>query len=119
MEHTYRTAGRFQPQAALGAAGPTGPCANQLLPPVVLVGAGQLPNIITPNGDGLNDAFAPELGGCPGRLQVFSRWGQAVFDAPEYHDDWAGAGLPAGLYYYLLRSADGAGRVKGWVEIVR
>ena len=119
VEHRYRTAGRFQPQAALPSTGPTGPCPSQLALPAVLVRAGQLPNIITPNGDGLNDAFAPELGGCPGRLQVFSRWGQAVFDAPAYRNDWAGAGLPAGLYYYLLRNADGAGQVKGWVEIVR
>ena len=119
VEHAYRTAGRFQPQAALPSPGPAGPCANQLLPPVVLVQAGRLPNIITPNGDGLNDTFAPELGGCPGRLQVFSRWGQPVFDTPEYHNDWAGAGLTPGLYYYLLRTADGVGQVKGWVEIVR
>ena len=67
----------------------------------------------------MNDTFAPRLGGCPGRLQVFSRWGQRVFDVPEYRNDWAGAGLPAGLYYYLFSRTDGSERVKGWVEIVR
>ena len=77
------------------------------------------PNIITPNADGQNDTFEPRIGGCPGRLQVFSRWGQQVFESAVYHNEWDGKGLPAGLYYYLLGGNDGTTRVKGWVEIVR
>jgi hypothetical protein len=118
-EHTY-AAGRFQPQASLPAsASPAGPCPRQVSLPVVEVQPAVLPNIITPNGDKLNETFAPRIGGCPGRLQVFSRWGQKVFDSPVYHDEWGGAGLPAGMYYYLLGGNDGTARMKGWVEIVR
>ncbi|MBH8560215.1 DUF7948 domain-containing protein [Hymenobacter negativus] len=118
VEHTYAAAGRYQPLASLPAA-PAGSCPNQLTLPPVDVQAARVPNIITPNADGLNDTFAPELGGCTGRLQVFSRWGQLVFDTPTYHNDWGGAGLPAGLYYYLLHDADGGTLGKGWVELVR
>ncbi|MDB5271075.1 MAG: hypothetical protein JWP58_4115 [Hymenobacter sp.] len=118
VEHRYAAAGHYQPLATLPAA-PAGACPNQLALPPVDVQAARVPNIITPNADGLNDTFAPEVGGCPGRFRVFSRWGQQVFDAPAYRNDWAGAGLPAGLYYYLLHDADGATLGKGWVEIVR
>ncbi|MDO7848984.1 gliding motility-associated C-terminal domain-containing protein [Hymenobacter sp. M29] len=119
VEHTYAD-GRFVPRAMLpNGSGPPGPCQRQVTLAPVEVQAALLPNIITPNNDGQNDFFAPRLGGCPGRLQVFSRWGQRVFDVPEYHNDWDGAGLPAGLYYYLFSRADGGERVKGWVEIVR
>lgn len=114
VEHSY-AAGHFQPRAELPG-NSTGPCPHQFTLLPVDVQPAKLPNIITPNADGLNDTFAPSVGGCPGRLQVFSRWGQKVFDSPLYHNEWGGAGLAAGLYYYLL---EGTARTKGWVEIVR
>ena len=119
VEHTYAGAGRYLPRATLPGTGAGGVCPAQYALPPVDVQTGRIPNIITPNGDGLNETFAPEVGGCPGRLQVYSRWGQRVFDSPEYHSDWNGAGQPAGLYYYLLSGTDGAPLLKGWVEIVR
>ncbi|MBF9142891.1 DUF7948 domain-containing protein [Hymenobacter properus] len=119
VEHIYTAGGRFAPRATLPATNPPGPCQRLVTLAPVDVQDALLPNIITPNGDGQNEFFAPRLGGCPGRLQVFSRWGQQVFDVPVYQNDWNGAGLPAGLYYYLFSRADGGERVKGWVEIVR
>jgi hypothetical protein len=120
VEHSYATAGRFQPQAALPDAPATlGPCQGTFALPPVAVQAAEIPNIITPNGDGLNDVFTLKVGGCLGRLQVFSRWGQRVFDSPAYHNEWDGQGLGPGIYYYLLDGAGGTARLKGWVELVR
>jgi hypothetical protein len=118
VEHTYTAAGRYLPQAELPGGG-AGPCQSQVaLAPVEVVDS-FLPNIITPNGDALNQTFAPRVGGCQPRLQVFSRWGQQVFDQANYQNTWDGAGLPAGIYYYLLTDAAYSTQLKGWVEIMR
>ena len=83
-----------------------------------------LPNIFTPNGDGLNDAFELLLQ-YPRTyfVQVFNRWGREVFSTNRYGDFWTGATSPAGAYYYLWRystDCEPAERVvKGWVELVR
>jgi hypothetical protein len=114
VEHAYQASGPYQPLASL-----PGPCTDELTLPPLTVEAATVPNIITPNGDQLNDTFRPRIGGCVGRLQVFSRWGQRVLDTPEYRGDWGGTGLPAGLYYFLLDGGSAAVQVKGWVEIVR
>ena len=114
-QHTYAEPGTYQPSVRLqfGA----GQCSVRANAPAVKVVERKLPNIITPNGDALNQKFkiGPD---CPPRFQVFSRWGQPVFDSPAYHDEWDADGLPAGNYYYLLTYPNGS-RVKGWVEVVR
>jgi hypothetical protein len=54
----------------------------------------------------------------PAALQVFSRWGNKVYETSTYRNDWRGDNLPDGVYYYLLR--DQTGRMaKGWVEVKR
>ena len=78
-----------------------------------------LPNIITPNADRLNDAFAPE-GLLPGSwaLEVYNRWGQKVYTTTDYRNDW-GPSASAGSYYYLLHQTGTAKSYKGWLEVVR
>ncbi|MET4073325.1 gliding motility-associated C-terminal domain-containing protein [Hymenobacter sp. UYCo722] len=78
-------------------------------------------NVITPNADGQNDEFRlPELpvDFCDNRfarIQVFSRWGQSVFESADRNFRWPGQGQ-AGTYYYLATYTDGR-RYKGWLEI--
>ncbi|MCX8112701.1 MAG: gliding motility-associated C-terminal domain-containing protein [Bacteroidia bacterium] len=68
---------------------------------------GVMPNVFTPNGDGLNDRLAPyELAGIDRwRLLVWDRWGQQVF-AGNWGESWDGSvfGSPApeGVYFYIL-----------------
>ena len=113
--HTYATPGTYQPRVRLRYN--TDRCETQATLPPVEVLERKVPNIITPNGDDKNQTF--RLGpDCPPRLQVFSRWGQPVFEAAAYHDDWNASGQPASVYYYLLTYPDGH-RTKGWVEVVR
>ena len=113
--HTYAGPGRYQPRVRVRYNADR--CETQLSAPPVEVVEHKVPNIITPNGDKQNETF--RLGpDCVARLQVFSRWGQQVFESAAYHDEWDANGQPDGVYYYLLTYADGH-RVKGWVEVVR
>ncbi|WP_310397224.1 gliding motility-associated C-terminal domain-containing protein [Hymenobacter sp.] len=78
-----------------------------------------MPNILTANGDALNAALkAPPAYGVP-QLRVFNRWGRLVYETMAYHNDWTGAGQPAGVYYYQLLQPTCDVALKGWVEIVR
>ena len=74
----------------------------------------KIPNIFTPNGDGINDYF--EIGyGEEGRpindlneyflshkLVIFNRWGRTVYESSDYKNDWDGDNLPDGTYFYVL-----------------
>ncbi len=67
-----------------------------------------VPNIITPNGDGVNDALTIHcLVNYPNnRIRVYNRWGDLVYNEGPYNNDWAGTyndeDLPEGTYYYIL-----------------
>jgi gliding motility-associated-like protein len=79
-----------------------------------------LPNIITPNGDALNDYFAPEgFLYTTLQLQVFNRWGQLIYEEKDYKGNWQGASQPDGVYYYVLRESKNSQVFKGFVEIIR
>ena len=119
VEHVYRTAGRFQPQATLPGTGPPGPCADQLLPPWCWCRPAAAQHHHPQRRRPERHVRAATWAAAPAACRCFRAGASGCSTAPDYHNDWAGAGLPAGLYYYLLRTPDGAGQVKGWVEIVR
>lgn len=113
--HTYATAGSYQPRLRLRYNSDR--CETTVSAPIVEVKERKIPNIITPNGDKLNQTFT--LGpDCAPRLQVYSRWGQQVFESATYHDEWNANGLPDGVYYYLITYPDGH-HTRGWVEVIR
>jgi gliding motility-associated-like protein len=117
VAHTYTTAGSFQPTATLRYSGSR--CSVQVSLAPVQVQEPLVPNVFTPNGDNQNDFFAPRLGGCQPRLQVFTRWGQKVYESPAYVNNWDGGGQAAGIYYFLITPTDGRAPIKGWVELIR
>ena len=79
-----------------------------------------LPNIITPNGDALNQTFVLQgLTSADWALTIYNRWGQEVYRLARYDNSWAAEEQPAGLYYYLLRNAATNEQYRGWVEVVK
>ncbi|WP_276496165.1 LamG-like jellyroll fold domain-containing protein [Pontibacter litorisediminis] len=79
-----------------------------------------IPNIITPNGDGKNDAFTVqgvEAGTL--ELKVFNRWGKSVYQSDQYDNGWTAAGLSAGVYYYQFTSSRTRKVYKGWLEVMK
>lgn len=88
----------------------------------------KIPNIFTPNGDGINDTW--DIKGLQyynrATLNIFNRWGQLVYHVSGgYGNAWNGTSangslLPAGIYYYVLEpNANGYGKLSGSVTIVR
>jgi gliding motility-associated-like protein len=65
----------------------------------------QLFNVFTPNGDGVNDFYEiPYLDRyISNQLVVFNRWGEKVFEAKNYTNNWDGGNLPDGVYFYVLK----------------
>ncbi|MGM9477963.1 Calx-beta domain-containing protein, partial [Pedobacter sp. GSP4] len=84
-----------------------------------------IPNLFTPNGDGINDTF--EIIGLnqfqATELQIVNRWGNEVFHAKGYQNNWTGEGLNEGTYYYLLRvkkaNSDEFEVYKGYITLIR
>ncbi len=73
-------------------------------------------NIVTPNGDGLNDYLAPR-GWQTATLQLYTRWGSNVA-VPKTPAGYDLSGLPQGTYFYTLGEAGQPSR-KSWVEVVQ
>ncbi len=64
-----------------------------------------VPNVITPNGDGFNDAFVPQLEGdfVSLEMEIFDRWGRLVFTQTGTEElSWDAAGVSDGVYYCAI-----------------
>lgn len=63
-----------------------------------------IPNVFTPNGDGVNDHFfIDNLINYPySQLEIYNRWGKKVYSTNNYQNDWDGKGIADGTYYYVL-----------------
>ncbi|GAA3925617.1 gliding motility-associated C-terminal domain-containing protein [Hymenobacter algoricola] len=77
-------------------------------------------NVITPNGDGMNDKFEiKNLGLYPGSsLSIMNRWGKEVYQTGSYNNGWDAAEQASGVYYYLLKLSTGK-TYKGWFEVMK
>jgi gliding motility-associated-like protein len=66
-------------------------------------------NVISPNGDGINDRL--DLGSYyhDVHLSIFDRWGKRIYTSDHYQNDWSGTTMgggqvPDGVYYYFVRA---------------
>ncbi|MBR8537567.1 tandem-95 repeat protein [Carboxylicivirga sediminis] len=84
----------------------------------------------SPNGDGINDLYEiPWLGQFTEvSIEVFNRWGNVVYTADKYLNDWDGTSnagfsigdeLPVGTYFYIINIKDTKQVLKGYIYLNR
>lgn len=80
-----------------------------------------IPNIITANGDGVNDLlvfkyleFYPN-----NELSVLNRWGNTVLYKESYKNDWDGENLDEGVYFFLLKIPEIEKEYQGFFHLER
>lgn len=96
---------------------------------IELAGDFSIPEGFSPNEDGINDVFFIRgLVKYPNNsLTVFNRWGNKVFEATPYKNDWNGKNnfgisvgnnvLPVGTYFYLFDFGNGTQKIKGTIYL--
>jgi gliding motility-associated-like protein len=91
----------------------------------------EIPQGFSPNGDLKNDLF--EIVGLDeypaNSLTIFNRWGNKVFEAQPYRNNWDGrnhfgvsygdGALPIGTYFYVFDPGDGSKVLTGYVYLNR
>lgn len=86
----------------------------------------EVPTIITPNNDGVNDELViPCLVNSNrfpnNRLSVFNEWGDEVFRASPYLNNWAGTyngqPVPSGTYFFVFEPGGGEPSTSGFILI--
>ncbi|HQM78942.1 MAG TPA: gliding motility-associated C-terminal domain-containing protein, partial [Bacteroidales bacterium] len=72
-----------------------------------------IPNVFTPNGDGINDQFQiTNLEYYPNsEIKIYNRWGKKIYESENYQGNWNGD-VTEGTYFYILRLNYGNGTLK-------
>ena len=90
-----------------------------------------IPEGFSPNGDLINDVFVIRgiLNYPNNMFTIFNRWGNKVFEASPYQNNWDGRStfgirlggdkLPIGTYFYVLDLKDGTPIFKGTIYLNR
>jgi gliding motility-associated-like protein len=83
-------------------------------------------NLVTPNGDGVNDRWViPNIDMYPdNEVMVYDKAGRAVFAKRGYNNEWDGTvngkKLKEDAYFYVIKfNKDGALPIRGYLSIVR
>ena len=88
------------------------------------------PNVFTPDGDGINDVFAPFVKQGTIKIEemsVYNRWGQRVYRSTDANAAWNGTvdgkEAPVDLYVYVVKYRYGDGSLqpiaKGEINLLR
>ena len=89
----------------------------------------QFPNVVTPNGDGINDRFVilnllDGFGYPINTLDIYNKWGTRVYHKENISSDadfWDPADMPAGTYFYRFSAQGYNGNIEhnGAIEVIR
>ncbi len=82
-----------------------------------------VPNIFSPNGDGVNELFFITSAGLKElNVDIYDRWGLKVGEINGVNGFWDGAGNSEGTYYYILKATgydDSKYEKRGYLMLVK
>jgi gliding motility-associated-like protein len=79
-----------------------------------------IPNVFTPNGDGINDLFFATVQNCEDwQLYILNRWGTTLDVLDSNSSFWDGGNHPDGTYFYRLYGQECALEKQGFFQLVR
>ncbi|MDF1672440.1 MAG: PKD domain-containing protein [Vicingaceae bacterium] len=81
---------------------------NEVIFTEVKTTEGIIPNVFSPNGDGMNDKL--EFVGVDGTkdfsVKIYNRWGVSVYEGTDATAHWDGGSHNSGVYFYELKYTD-------------
>lgn len=79
-----------------------------------------IPNIFTPNEDGINDKFQPQISGLPDyTFTIYNRWGNKIYELNKDRPFWDGKEANDGVYFYALESKLYSIQEQGFFQLIR
>lgn len=81
----------------------------------------RISNLLTPNGDGINDYFEIENleQYCPVQVEIYTARGKRVYLSDNYQNDFDAAGLPQGNYFYTVTFRTPKPYIRRGIMVVR
>ncbi len=87
-----------------------------------------IPNIFTPNGDGINEDFVVKSDGVTAmNILIYDRWGLKMFESSTINAPWDGKNIggkevPDDTYFYIITATSNKGenkQYKGFITLLR
>ncbi len=81
----------------------------------------QIPNVFTPNGDGVNDLIPfPNFGNSTNKIVVVNRWGNLIYESNGINPIWdgkdnSGKNCTEGTYFYRINNTN----ISGFIQLMR
>ncbi len=81
----------------------------------------QIPNVFTPNGDGVNDFVPfPNFGNSTNKIVVVNRWGNLIYESNGLNSTWdgkdtSGKTCTEGTYFYRISNTN----ISGFIQLIR
>ena len=103
-------------------------CIDSITKEIIIIEDLVVPNVFTPNNDGINETFTLQAYGITNiDIHIYDRWGLEVYNKIAEKIFWdgrtnAGLDVPTGTYYYVMKATTIAGvtqSYKGFLEVLR